>query len=123
MKIHEIISEAKDYAGQTAMRADSVAALPNGHVYPDLDNSSGYLQYRFGIAVAGAPHQKMTTASPTGLKTVTIGYTQADEEILDAAAKTIGIPRVRLTTAGSNETSDVNQVSPVAKPKKNKYGI
>lgn len=123
MKIREIIGEAKEYAGRKELDQSTQHALPDAHIYPELDNSSGYMLYRFGVAMAGAPGEKMVTAGPTGLKMVTIGYTKADEEILAAAAKTIGTPRVRLTPAGSDETPDVNQVSPTAKPKRNKYGV
>ena len=109
-----IISEAKDYAGATGWHPDVSAALPNSHIYPELDNSSGYAAYRFGVALAGLPQNKMEVAGPTGLKFVTIGYTQAEEEILNAAAGLVGTPKVQLTPGGSKENKDVNTVSPVS---------
>jgi len=114
MRAKEFILETnkKDYSGK--FQSDVHASMPNGHIYPDLDNSSGYLAYRFGLAVAGMPDKKMDIAGPTGLKMVTIGYTQAEEDILDAAANLVGTPRVRLSTNGSQETKDVYKTSPVA---------
>jgi len=113
MRAREFVHEAKDM-NPSKVHASLAAALPNGHIYPELDNSSGYLAYRFGVALAGMPNQKMDVAGPTGLKMVTIGYTQAEEDILDAAANLVGTPRVRLTPGGSKELKDTNTVSPVA---------
>jgi hypothetical protein len=114
MRAKEFISEEKDVGGAHKIRKDLNDALPNAHMWPDLDNSSGYLAYRFGVALAGLPDYKMDVAGPTGLKMVTIGYTQADEEILNAAQKLIGTPKVRISSGGSKELSDTNKTSPVA---------
>jgi len=120
-----IFKEAKDM-NPGAFRNDAMSALPGAHAWPELDNSSGYLAYRFGVAVAGMPDNKMDVAGPTGLKMVTIGYTQAERDILDAAQGLVGTPKVRITPDGSQEMPDVSTVSPVAdwnprnKPKKKK---
>ena len=114
MRAKEFIGEAKDYAGPKGFHPDSVSSMVNAHLYPDLDNSSGYMAYRFGVAVAGLPNQKMDVAGPTGLKMVTIGYTPAEDEILNAAANLIGTPKVQLTPGGSRENKDVNKTSPVS---------
>lgn len=114
MRANEFVSESKEYSGRSGMRKEWDAAIPDGHIYPDLDNSSGYMAYRFGLAVAGLPNQKMEVAGPQGLKMVTIGYTPADEEILDAAAGLVGTPKVRLTSKGSRELEDTNKTSPVS---------
>jgi hypothetical protein len=123
MKIKDIIREAADYKGASGMEHANMASLPDAHIWPELDNSSGYKAYRFGVAMAGLPNNKMDVAGPTGLKMVTIGYTQAERDILDAAAKTMGTPKVRLSTQDSGEAKDTDKVSPVAKPKRNKYGV
>jgi len=125
-----IIGEARDYTAQKGMKGDWKGSIPNSHIWPELDNSSGYLAYRFGVACAGMPDQKMDVAGPTGLKMVTIGYTPADQEILDAAANLIGTPKVKLTPDGSKELDDTNITSPVnnwlkktTKKKKVKEGV
>jgi hypothetical protein len=120
MRAKEFVHEGKDVSGSKGMRKDWKGALPNAHIYPDLDNSSGYLAYRFGVAVAGMPDQKMDVAGPTGLKMVTIGYTQAEEDILNAAAGLVGTPKVALAPGPSSENTDVNTVSPVSNWNKKK---
>lgn len=108
-----IFKEAKDM-NPKSFRHDAMGALPDAHAWPDLDNSSGYLAYRFGVAMAGMPDQKMDVAGPTGLKMVTIGYTQADRDIIDATQGLVGTPKVRISPGGSQEMPDVSKVSPVA---------
>lgn len=108
-----IVKEAKDM-NPKEFRRDAMGSLPDAHAWPELDNSSGYLAYRFGVALAGLPHQKMDVAGPTGLKMVTIGYTQADRDILDAAQNLVGTPKVRISPGGSQEMPDVSTTSPVA---------
>jgi hypothetical protein len=113
MRASEFVSEAKDYTGSKGMSQQALTTIPNAHVYPELDNSSGYMAYRFGVALAGMPEKKIAKASPTGLKMVTISYTPAEEEILQKTAQYFGTPRVRLTPDGSDEPNYVNQKSPV----------
>jgi len=108
-----IVKESKEYTGASGFHPDSVSSMPSAHIYPELDNSSGYLAYRFGVALAGMPDRKMEVAGPTGLKFVTIGYTKAEEEILDAAANLVGTPKVQLTPGGSKELKDTYTTSPV----------
>jgi len=95
-----IVREARDFAGGKEMSHDQLGALPGVHAWPELDNSSGYLAYRFGVA--------------TGLKMVTIGYTPAEQEILNATQGLVGTPKVRITSDRSTENADVNKVSPVS---------
>ena len=121
MKVNEIISEAK----MPTPHENVEAALPDARDWEDLNqNNNGYLQYRFGIAMAGAPYPQYMSSTATHQNLVTIGYTAADNEILDAAAKVMGVKAARrLTSKTSKEPSEINQVSVVARPKKNKYGV
>jgi hypothetical protein len=113
MKIQELL-ESADAAGRKGMLADQESTLPNAHFYPDLDNSSGYKAYRYGVAMAGMPDYPMDLASPTGLKTVTIGYSDADDIIIDSTSKMFGAQKVRLTSKKSSEPSDTTTQSPVS---------
>jgi len=113
MRASEFVNDAKDYAGSKGMSQQALTTIPNAHVYPELDNSSGYMAYRFGVALAGMPEKKMAKASPTGLKMVTISYTPAEEEILNATAAYFGTPKVQLTPEESSEPDYVNPISPV----------
>ena len=116
MKIQEIVREDK-------LRADSYHALPNTRIHPTLDNSCPYHSYRFGVALAGSPDNNFDKDGPIGQKMTTIGYTEADNEIIKKAEKEMGATGKNITSKSSNEYPGTNTVSPVAKKKKNKYGI
>lgn len=106
MKINEVISEGK-------LRPAAVDAIPNMRVHPDLDNSSPYKAYRYGVMMAGAPHAIGDTMGPIGQKMVTIGYTTADDEIVQATDKIMGSKSHQITTDKSSEMDWVNTDSPV----------
>ena len=113
MKCNEIISEGLGgVAGKKGLKADHAHALPHAHYYPDLDNSSGYKAYRFGLALAGIPNIKAEKEGPTGQKMVTIAYTPEENEMLDTAASYFCTAKVELTPFGSTETDDVHRTSP-----------
>jgi hypothetical protein len=52
-----------------------------------------------------------------------VDYTEADAKIRRGAEKTMGVKSNSSTGKGSIEANDVNKTSPVAKLKRNKYGI
>lgn len=116
MKIREIIEEGK-------LRSDSHYALPNVRVHPNLDNGNPYHAYRFGVALAGAPDSEFNKDGPIGQKMTTIGYTAADDEIVKKAEQEMGAPSKQITTKKSQELPGANTKSPIAKKKKNKYGV
>lgn len=121
MKVNEIVTEGKTPTPDKNVEA----ALPNAKDWEDLNqNNNGYLQYRFGIAMAGAPDPQYMSKTATHQNLVTIGYTAADDEILDAAARALGVKAARrLTSKKSEEPPEINQTSVVAARKKNKYGV
>jgi hypothetical protein len=113
MKCSEIVSEGKGgVAGKRGLKADHAHALPHAHYYPELDNSSGYKAYRFGVALAGIPHQKADKEGPTGQKMVTIAYAPEENSMLDAAAAYFGTAKEELTPPGSTEADDTHKKSP-----------
>jgi len=111
MRAREFVVET---LGPKNMKRDHVTSIPNAHFFPDLDNSSGYEAYRWGVALAGAPDYPMPQDGPTGQKLVTIGYTDGDDIIIDSASKLFGARKLRLTPRGSSELKDTNTVSPVS---------
>lgn len=90
---------SSDYSGYRAMMA---AAMTDGEIEPQIDKES-YIG-------------KKKTAYP---------YTQADQNKLKKAFKAAGITYTDPTHGDmrSLELDDTNTASPVAKPKKNKYGV
>lgn len=106
---------------ETATGADHV--IPGARIWPELDNSSPYMAYRYGIALAGAPHNGMPKKGPVKQNMVTLGYTEEDDAIAVAAGKIMGVKSRQLTPKGSTEMSDTGTTSPVAKKKKNRFGV
>lgn len=121
MKINEIVSEGR---AREKMRPMHSQALDNLTQYDALDNNNNpYLAYRFGVALAGSPAADIDQRGTIGSNFHMIDYSDADEKIRKGAEKVMGIKPSRSTGAGSEELKSVNRTSPVAKPKKNKYGI
>lgn len=109
MRAHEFITENKmhDWHSQCIPGMKSLAGI-----------GQYYEIYRFGIAMAGAgrteddqlgdPHGEFED-DPT-----TMSYTQADEDIINAALKRIGHSAKQLTSRQSAEPTDTYKKSPVA---------
>lgn len=108
---------------QDQIRPDTRAALPSMTKMTNVDNSSPYNGWRFGIAMAGAPHHTMPADGATGQKMVVVPYTDAESEIIDAAAKIVGVKSTVIASKGSHELDSTGTRSPVAKPRKNRYGV
>lgn len=131
MRIKDIINEGKT----GSMQDDVAAAIPSAYVIPALANQDPYKQYRFGIALANARSMKakkeekfseFAAESPWGENAIIISYSNTTKDIIDDALKQVGLgpgAKKQITTTGSHETSDVPKQSPVAKPKKNRYGV
>lgn len=108
MKINDIITEA------TKLRKGAQRATPDMQSWPALNNNnSPYAAYRFGMALAGSPDQTMDKNGPIGGDFTTIGYTQADQEIMDGAAKIMGVTSKQQTSKNSLELDSIQKQSPV----------
>lgn len=129
MKITEIIAEAVDkHADLKNIPQDQVAAIKGAITMPSISqnksNGSSYLQYRFGIALAGAPEFPTQAAGAFAGDPLLASYTDEELEIVNAAAQSVGAgPIRRLSSNRSEELSNTNKVSPVAPKKKNQYGV
>jgi len=120
MKVNEIVAEGK-------LRKGAQDATPDMQTWPALNNNnSPYAAYRFGMALAGSPDFGMDRHGPIGGDFTTIGYTDADKEILAVAAKIMGVKATQQTTDDSKELDSVNKSSPtrqvgaITKPKSKK---
>ena len=121
MKISEVVTEAK---GKQQLRKATTNSLSNVQSYPYLDNANHpYTAYRFGVALAKSPSEVDHLEGPIGTEFTTIGYSDADQEIIDHTCKEFGLPVRKHSTKGSVEVDSTNKASPVAKPKRNKYGV
>jgi hypothetical protein len=107
MKITEIISES-------SLPKDQVAATPGMKIHKDLQSSDPYDAYKFGVNMGGAPdfHHPPDLEGPAGQSLITVAYTEACEEIIDATERAHGVTSKRISPRGSQETDDVHKVSP-----------
>jgi hypothetical protein len=104
------------------------AAMKNASTLPGLNMSTGsqYMNYRMGIALAGAPDYptKQEADNWIGGDPLISSYTEEEFEMVKAAAKQVGAGTIQNWSGNrSKEVADVNKTSTVAKIKKNKYGV
>ena len=122
MRAKEFIDESR-----RPLRKSLKNSLPNLTSSSYLDNNAHpYLAYRFGVALAASPDmEKFHDMGSMGSDFSMIDYTAGDAEIRKTAAKRMGIKFDRGTGNGSEELPDsiVNKTSPVARPKRNRYGV
>lgn len=99
------------------------------NTYGDSEHVSGdYTGYRLGLAVAGADGKNpidMKAKSWIGKKKSTHPYTKEEQDMLKQAYKAVGATYHDMNNGDmkSKELDSTNKTSPVAKPKKNKYGV
>jgi hypothetical protein len=123
---------AKDFLHEArtgSLQDDVASSLPATYVIPALQNNDAYSQYRFGVALAAARGKKareeegataFAPTSPWGENQIVISYGNADdfESIIDDALEMVGLKasdKKLISTPTSEETSDVDTLSPVAK--------
>jgi len=127
MKVNEIISEAR-HGGMKKIDPEKKAAMQNAITIPDMNQSTGsaYMGWRMGIALAGAPTYptKMEADNWIGGDPLISTYTEEEYEMVRAAALTVGAGKIENWSGKrSQEIPNINKVSAVAKPKRNKYGV
>lgn len=124
MRAREFVSEAK-YGSAADVPADS-KKLPKSHrsamkgilTMPDISQNkqggSPYTQWRFGIAMAGAPDYDTEPAGAFAGDPIIGTYTDVELEIANAAAKSVGAGQVnKLTDNRSTEADWVQKTSPI----------
>lgn len=118
MKVYDIIAETTEKKLSKSLRN----AGPHARQYDSIDQYYG--MYRLGIAMAGSPDDPGYKSGPAKDIPAVWMYTSADEEIVNRAEKNQGIKGKTIVQKGpSQENNTVNTVSPVATPKRNKYGV
>jgi hypothetical protein len=130
MRIKELLIEykAKASGSSNPMSADADAALPGVFVQRQLRNTDPYMQYRMGMAIAVARaeqngHVDFEQESPWAENLVQVMFAHEDEETIRLASKLMGVQPTRITDNASRETKNISTQSPVAKTKRNKYGV
>ena len=125
MRAREFITE--DIDGRTgSITYDVGRALPGAYKIPALKNQDPYLQYRFGVAIAGAKgaRQRAKDGVPAfdgresdfGETEIVVSYAPHVGEYMKDALKAMGLPpsdAKQIGTMKSEEMPEVVKVSPV----------
>ena len=124
MRAREFVAETK-YGAAVDVPA-SAKKMPKSHrsalkgaiSMPDISQTkqggSPYTQWRFGIALAGAPDFPTPPAGAFAGDPLLATYSDVDLEKVNAAAKAVGAGEVKkLTDNRSTEADYVHKVSPV----------
>jgi len=125
MKVKEIISEATQ-AKLTKRQSQSSRGI---NTFGDAERAnSDYVQFRVGMAVActdGKIVPDVDRKSWIGKRKAAFPYTKEEQEMLKIAYKVAGAKYDDPNHGDmrSLELDTTNKISPVAKPKRNKYGV
>jgi len=123
MKIKDIIFES---GGMHPMPVEHESAIQNAVTFPGQNMSTGsaYKNYRFGIALAGAPDYPTKADNYIAGDPLLAPYTKEELDMINAAAAQVGDgSKQTWSSKRSEEVPGVYRVSPTAKIKKNQYGV
>jgi len=112
MRANEFIAETADGEFDPVYQA----SLKNAVKYPAMNSSTGsaYLNYRFGIALAGAPDYPTKATGAIAGDPMLTTYTDEELQIINSAAEMVGAGKVdKLSNNRSTELSNTNKTSPV----------
>jgi hypothetical protein len=122
MRAQEFVTESRT----GTITRDVGLALPGAFKIPALKNQDPYLQYRFGVAIAGAKGaaQRARDGVPDfdgpesvfGENEIVVSYDPQAETWIKDALKSMGMPgsdAKRIGTQASEEAPDVDKTSPV----------
>lgn len=124
MRAKEFINETKygtasdTPANSKLLDKSAHSAIKGAISMPDISlnkqGGSPYLQWRFGIAMAGAPDVKTEPAGAMAGDPLLATYTDVELNIINKAAKMVGAGEVKkLTDNRSTEHPDVYKTSPI----------
>lgn len=117
MRAKEFIAESE--SGK--INAEVADTLPATFKLPGFPNQDAYMQYRFGVGIAAAKHNKATGGpnefdpeSAFGRDQTVVCYTPADEEAMDAGLALMHKGgKVAISTPNSEEPKSVKKSSPI----------
>ena len=111
---------AKEFINERELSDRKSRALNTAFEFPTMPSSDGYQIYRFGVAMA---NHEQPPYGPTAQHAVISAFTPEEEEIIHAAEKATGHRGRLVADRGSREPKTTETQSPVAKSKRNKYGV
>jgi len=131
MRAKEFINEAwsgKSHGKPKKVRDRASDPLPGVFVQRQLRNTDTYMQYRMGLALAAARadkegHVKFSQESSWAENFINVMFAPEDEETIILASKLMGVTPSAITDNKSRESKSIESTSPVAKTKRNRYGV
>ena len=112
---------AKEFITEREMPKPVSRAMSTSYHFPTMPSSDAYQAYRFGIAMAD--HKTHSKYGPAAQHAVIVAYTTEEEAIIKGAESETGHKGKLLADRGSHERDSTETQSPVAKPKRNRYGV
>jgi hypothetical protein len=115
MRAKEFIEESRGFSHKKS------TTMSTTYEFSTMPSNNPYQAYRFGLAMAN--HEMKRAGGPVDQNAVIVAYTPEEEEIIKAGERITGHKKHLVADRGSNEPKDTNLVSPVAKPRKNRWGV
>ena len=112
---------AKEFIVERELPKRKSAVMPGTKIYPGMPSANPYEIYRFGMAMAN--HEMSDPDGPANNFAIVSTYASEEEDIVTAAERKTGHKGQMLADKGSHEPDSTSTVSPVARPKKNRYGV
>jgi len=119
MRAREFISEQ----AHGSLQPGVAEALPSTFIIPGLPNQNSYVQYRYGVALAGAGAKEALEKegsdtfhkeSPWGDGMIIVAYDESEVDLMKKALALMNVGgATQLSTAKSSESSTTGKVSPV----------
>ena len=130
MRAREFINEAnqKNYGKPSKVRDRADAALPGVFVQRQLRNTDTYMQMRYGMALAAARAEQaglvdFDQESAWAENFINVMWADEDKETVMLASKLMGVTPSMISDNKSREPKSTETQSPVAQPKRNRYGV
>jgi hypothetical protein len=112
---------AKEFIVERKFKERKAKTLSTSYEFPSMPGDSAYRIYRFGLTVANPDIEHVQ--GPAGNHAVVVAYMPEEEARIQKASKRTGDTTRPLSNKGSTEPKSTDHVSPVAKIKRNKYGV
>lgn len=112
---------AKEFIVERELPKRKSSVLPGTKAYPGMPSANPYEIYRFGMAMAN--HEIKHAQGPASNYAVISTYAPEEEEIVKAAEKATGHRGEMIADPGSHEPNSTDTQSPVAKVKRNRFGV
>ena len=112
---------AKEFIVERSFPKRESGPMTTTYAFPTMPSANAYAAYRFGLAMAD--HTINYSEGPTSNSAVIVAYTPEEEEIIQGGTRQTGHKSKLVADRGSNEPQSTDTQSPVARPKRNRYGV